>query len=477
MGNIDLGVQTILWNYQNPATSASFNRLARSIFKPGVYKGGLFIPGVNTVSIAPFSAWIKAFDSDDNKAIHLETDQNVVITVPNVPDADWTIYSTYEYSASLNNYADFDIRLTSSGEATNELRFGRVINDSFGNVDTVSYSNRSRGSIDVNSNEELTTDVDPTQDYHVGSRLYNDLRHVKKTGASNYDIEVINSADGTQSSKMVAANTAARIYTFPDRSITFAGSYQAMRVGMIVPSLEQITPAADAPWFDINQEGAVLASNWTTLSPFLRALYGTVLGTTDFSITSISTSGSPVTVTFANNATNDAFLLALNEEQLYHGSFTNFRTLTLTSDIGSLAAGTYGIQGISTGSRTVTLTATNSGSTAAGTVRYYPFRQPDAVSSTNAYWWQVNDAVLRTVGGNAIPYLRVRDRLQGFSITAASQTNNLNYAGPTPATDGLCVDTTHLPVSDGTNGTPRTGLTTRDRSMVGYYYIFGGTYV
>lgn len=369
----------------------------------------------------------------------------------------------------------------------------RVINNGSGNISSVTEYNRTRGTIDVTNGDELTTDVNPTQDYHVGNRLYNDLRHVKKTGTNTYDIEVIDTAAGTNSSKIVASLTGARTFTLPDRSITIASTRQAFKLLDFKASLSVITPSDSEPWFDINQNATVLAANWTELVPALRAIFGSVNGTTNFSITGF-TPGSPTTVLqFANNAANNAFLLALQEEQNYHGSFVNFRTLSVITPFGDLAAGDYAITAIDTSLRTVDITATTT-SSSAGTVRYYPFRIDSATSTVNARWFKVEDATLRTIGGDVIPFFRVRDRIQSHnhSVTTTLDNNDgsglqifFGGGGQGPAAGaqgrvalGNATSTSGNPTDSGTGaGTPRHGTTTRDRGLAVYFYIFGSTFV
>lgn len=483
MGSLNIGSQSISFTYQEQATSPLFNQVNRDLVKAGVYAGGLVSTlSSHVISIAPFVSYIRSNDVSGTQGVRCQTQSAVSIIIPNGPSQSYTIYLNYTFVPSATNYADFNVRLQGATPATNEVRICNVTNNGAGVITTVDYTTRMRGVVDVDNSDRIATELNPTQGYHVGNQTWNDLRYVKKTGSNQFDIEVLDSTDGNQNSKLVTTITSPRIWTLQDKDYTIADVRQSFRLGMITSSVEVITPSDTAPWWDINQSANITAVNWPVLAPFLRTLSGTVNGSTTFNITSISTSGSPVTLTLANNATNNAFLLALNEEQLYHGSFVAFRTITTNATIGTFPVGTYGIQGISTGARTITITASYSGASSTGTCSYYPFRIDDATSTVNARWFQVNDSVLRTIGGDGIPYFRQRDRLQGFN--ARIPTWLVGGGGGFgefvfDSNSGFGQHDTDVDVgivSDGTNGTPRKGLTTRDKSLVLYKYLYGGSY-
>lgn len=518
---------------------------------------------------------VRSVDVSGDKAIHLATRQQVPLTgssaIPNTVNGDYTVYMTYQYTNASHNYADFSVRLTSAPPVTGEVIFGRVINDSSGNITSISYSNRTRGTVDADNSDVLVSEKQPLQNYNVGNRQYNDTHFVKKaanastftlsgttssgstqiTGISSttnvkvgmgisgtgipseafvitvesstviiisqpatasatntftftpkYDVEILNAADGTNSSNLTATLTGSRIWTLQDRTMTLADDRAAFQLGDIKATLSQITASDSQPWFDINQTGVVNATNWPLLAPYLRSLVGYVNGSTNLSITGIANHSGFVTLSLSPGATTTAFLLALNEDYIANGSsFVNWRTLTINSTIATLPAGTYGIQNFSTGSNTIDITVNYAGITGTGTASYYPFRLPDATSATNAYWFAVSDATLRTVGGDVIPYFLVRDRFQGFKFTASSTLTSFGngtaegvvdigsapgvfIVGSTHTTSPTSLDysasiTTTLtgPSDDGTNGTPRNGLTTRDRSIGVFKYIYGKTYV
>lgn len=561
--SIDIGAQELDFKYKELATAKNFARLLRDVISPGIYKGGELSISSQTVIITPFTALLRSYDADGNKSVHLRTQENIIITIPSTVNGDYTIYAIYAHADSISNFANVDIRVTTDTDVPEEVIFGRAINNGSGVLTSLSYSNRMRGSIDVSSLDELTTVAYPKQNYHIGNRLYNDKRYVKKiigtdtftltgstflnkkyisgisstttlvvgmqvtgTGipsntiiteidsstsiwisnkatAANtgttftftpvFDIEIIDSATGGQSSRLTSDITSPRIWVIDDRSMTFADKRAAFKLGDFKDSLSIITPSDNEPWLDINQNYTVLAANWPDLAPFLRSLFGTVGSTTNFSVT-VQNSSPSTDLTFSAGD-GAAFVLALAEEQLFHGSFANFRTITLLSAIGTLPAGDYPITAINTITNKVTIT-TPSASGGTGNVRYYPFRIDSATSTTSARWYKIDDAVLKTVGGDIIPYFRFRDRDQGHTHTDAGHAHSSNaiggYAtglgGANRDGFGTFLVGDAATISNGSAslggqtvyssyGTPRIGTTTRERGMAVYKYLFGNTYV
>lgn len=178
MGIINIGNQVIDYSFQEGATSANFNRVFRDTVKPGIYTGGVITQQTaNSISISPLKAVIRSSDVAADKAISFRTNTSIVLSLPATPSADYTIYIIFSYAATITNYADFSYRLTSGSPAANEIILGRVVNDGAGAISIISYSNRTRGTFDVDNTDALTADVNPTQDWHVGNKGYNDLRY------------------------------------------------------------------------------------------------------------------------------------------------------------------------------------------------------------------------------------------------------------------------------------------------------------
>ena len=110
------------------------------------------------------------------------------------------------------------------------------------------------------------------------------------------------------------------------------------------------------------------------------------------------------------------------EDKLVHGSYSNWRTLTVAADIGDIPAGTYEITGIDTTSRTVSfaLAASDNSGSDTGIIVFYPYRV--AGSETTARLFEVSDRVLisEASDGTAVSGLRHRDATQRWTATLNS---------------------------------------------------------
>ena len=497
MSSINEGSQVITYQYQDPAVSSKFNTIVRDFIVPGIYKGGaVTVLSSHTVNILPFVAYIRSNDLSDNQGIRCQTQSAVSQTIPNGPSQTYTIYLTYSYATSPTNYADFNIRLSSAPPVSNEVRICNVTNDGAGLISTVDYTTRMRGTVDVDVNDSLTTVVDPTQDYHVGNRSYNDLRYVNNAGTNNWDVEILNSADGTLSSVLKADITATREWTLQDRDMELADNRAVFQVGDVKNSLAVITPTDLTPWLNISSDYVTLdVVNWSLLVPFLRGL-----GSTGYVVTGYTPGVSTVLQMDSGNAATAAFVLALYEDNLYHGSgvenYANYKTLTVAVAFGvDIPIGEYNILDIDPIAYTITIDASTVGPTAAGNVNHHPFRIK--ASSTTARWFRVTDSVIVTAGGSDhIPMFRLRDRIQihkhndtghshgilGFYVAYVSASpwvgSVFAYVGDGGGSTGGSSAAITDPISTLAPGfdAVRYGNTTRARSLVGYKYMYGGVY-
>lgn len=218
------------------------------------------------------------------------------------------------------------------------------------------------------------------------------------------------------------------------------------------------------------------AANYPLLVPFLRGLKAKAGGVTDFSVT---VSGSEVT--FPNDVPGLAMIAAIAEDNNFHGSFTDYRSINV--------GGTdYPIAGITPGSRIVTVTGTPT--TGAQTGIIYPYRI--AGSTTTARLCKADGLVLASDnGGERVSGLRTRDRMQQITgelstegahtpFVSVSSSGALSskskastgYSGASgvnrPAT--ITLDSADSPGA-------RTGATTRDRSLGGFLYMWARSYV
>lgn len=216
----------------------------------------------------------------------------------------------------------------------------------------------------------------------------------------------------------------------------------------------------------------ISTTNWPDLITALRAEKLRSGSTTDFSVT---VSGS--TITFGATTDGDRLLAALLEDELVHGSYTNWLSVNI--------AGTdYAITNVNTGSRTLTVTGTPA--SGAQTAIVYPYRI--AGSSTTARLRKVGGRALMSHSdddGELLSGLRRRDRMQGHwhDITglAGAKTGTTSTAGANrnwfAGNGGGTTGGVEGPITDGANGTPRTGKSTIPPLAAGYLYIWGGRYV
>lgn len=273
-----------------------------------------------------------------------------------------------------------------------------------------------------------------------------------------------------------------------------AVSSVSKRVGELLLTQELITISESAPFYNLSNADAVLSTtNYPDYVDYLRGLllrYDPLnTNVTEFDVTAWDITSNVATLTFADTDPENAVLEALLEDKLYHGSYADWRTITLDSAIGDITAGTYAITEVSTSSRYVkfAFTASDNSDTCTETVKFYPHRIVG--STTTARHFQVNGSAFMTpmdADGEHVVGLRRRDRFQGHDVetdwaageggTGAITTGTVSESGSDVSlfndadlgTDGF--------ISDGTNGTPRTGTTTMPRGMTLFAYQFVGTY-
>lgn len=223
----------------------------------------------------------------------------------------------------------------------------------------------------------------------------------------------------------------------------------------------------------------------------LRAYAATVLGSASFTAT---VAGS--VLTFASNATNNALLLAIQEDALVSRWFSTSQDPDYAGSGGNYGspvrrcvnvAGTdYAITAVNTGSRTITVSGTpTSGSQ---TVIFYPFRI--AGSTTSVRLHRLSGFVPVAAGdsdGVEIAGMRHMDAGQGHSMTgspAKSTTNtgigltivgNGQFLLMGASINGVTnVDVPLVPTADPTNGAPRIGKNTSPRSHARHTYYWVG---
>jgi len=222
------------------------------------------------------------------------------------------------------------------------------------------------------------------------------------------------------------------------------------------------------------------AANYPLLVPFLRGLKAKAGGVTDFSVT---VSGSEVT--FPNDVPGLAMIAALVEDEAFHGSFTDYRSININGT-------DYPIAGYTPATRIVTVTGTPT--TGAQTGIIYPYRISG--STTTARLCKADGLVLASDNTTErVSGLRTRDRMQqitgsinkgygsgGNSGTPIREGNELTGAfaiGGTLNYSTAYNSTTSYEIDFDSAGSPgaRAGSTTRDRSLGGYLYMWARSYV
>lgn len=218
-----------------------------------------------------------------------------------------------------------------------------------------------------------------------------------------------------------------------------------------------------------------------------------------FTITGWSYSGSNITVTFENITAITKILEALARDNVVHGSFSNWRTITLveplrnTSDAVQVDVGTYAITGLSASSRTINFTASGSPSGTAKTENrlseFYTHRIAGS-TTTVRHFTQAgrSEIAVEDTDGEVFGGLRRADQFQGHwhqtynngfgannsATENSSKTSSTSWA--TPENDVLGKPSAREPISDGVNGTPRTGKTTHSPDTGVYRYIWAVEY-
>lgn len=245
------------------------------------------------------------------------------------------------------------------------------------------------------------------------------------------------------------------------------GEYFYMQSRKATTAWAPATPTTFFPAVEVTTAAQVFdVANYPDYVPYLRAIGIEVGGVSTFAGTAAAS-----VITLDNNATNLALLAALAEDTLFHGGYTDWRTVTWDGT-------DYAITNVDAVARTITVTGTPTAG--AGTAIFYSYRI--AGSTTTARLHKADGLVLATAGASGrVAGLRTRDQLQGHWH------NYDNYGAggaalylTTPTANGQPgVGTAHIknPITDGTNGAPRTGANTKDRSLAGYLYVHVGRYV
>ena len=231
--------------------------------------------------------------------------------------------------------------------------------------------------------------------------------------------------------------------------------------------------SATFPWFCMSLPD----QNWTTdhySADFIAEMRSrkVIYDELDTNVSSFTGSWSTGVFTLDDNTANNAMLAELAEEYLFAGSpVTNWRLLN---------DGTYdyNVTAISVAARTIEVSTADH--TPSGTsISIYLHRVYGSTTSARHHSWA--GLGLYMTGSNKVTGLRRRDTMQGHYHAnpavvdiASSVVGGVGghlasvNAGPQYNTVG--------PITDGTNGTPRTGPKTEIESGTVLAYVFAGSY-
>lgn len=211
-------------------------------------------------------------------------------------------------------------------------------------------------------------------------------------------------------------------------------------------------PASEFPALCLNVIDAqtdLLAANWPQGITHLRArqayyLRGRTGEKSDFDVTNWDVTSNVGTLTFANTTAENAMLTILEQDQAFHGSYTNWRSITLPSAIGNIPADDYAITNVDTSTREITFSVTASDGSAAVTAvsNFYPHRI--AGSTTTARVFEADDlALISEAGdGSVISGYRHLDAMMritgsfGDDTRAGNATYSNNATGDVPQASG-----------------------------------------
>lgn len=247
---------------------------------------------------------------------------------------------------------------------------------------------------------------------------------------------------------------------------------------------------------NFNSVATLDVANYPFLVPWLRArkqifMEGLTGELAALPITNWAIAANVATLTASNTAANIAWMNALIEDKNVHGSYTNWRTVTLASAIGSVPAGTYAITEVDSINRYIkfALTAADSSGAVTSSVEFYPHRI--AGSETTAREFSLRGLSINGQGDDnlyMINGLRRRGFMQGHwhKITRSDRTDIIyvDNAGSNPYLDASGPNyggNRYLIAkdfeTDGTNGTPRTGKETHGPIVMAHIYRHARRYI
>lgn len=331
----------------------------------------------------------------------------------------------------------------------------------------------------------------------TGTRVTADwMNDVQRELIGIQDYAGIAEADGSNKYILSAIKRAATEYGKPVGELFFMDSEKS-------PSaFDKDSPSDYFPGLcldTIDGSTDISSTNWPDLVTHLRerALtfkQGITGEKSAYTVTAWSVSSNVGSLTFDNTDGENAILEALTEDQLVHGSWGSFRSITLASAIGNIPAGEYALTDVDPTTRIVTfaVTASDGSGSVSSTATFYTNRVPG--STTTARVYQATGRTLMSAnddGGGYINGLRRRDAMQritGSTVLGAPGSYS-NYvdgvftSGPAESSDaaaqgGTSDNRTYFDNANSTspNAAKTDDAETRPKSTVGHIYMWGRSY-
>lgn len=248
----------------------------------------------------------------------------------------------------------------------------------------------------------------------------------------------------------------------------------------------------------------ISSTNWPDLVAHLRAKALTynegISGQkSTFSVTDWDITSNVATLTFANTTAENAILDALSEDNLVHGSYANWRSITLSGAIGDISAGEYALTDVDPLTRTVSFAfvAGNNSGSGSFTSSFYTNRVPG--SATTARVYEATGRTLVSANGSDSDYingLRKRDAMQRItgSLDGAGAANRGAFTDGTETGVFVSLSTGKFSSPGASTGaidelgfdsslstSPNTAKTddaeTRAKSAIGHIYLWGQEYL